>query len=191
MRDAHLALGHAAGRKVEHKGLLGLVAHTHRYANAAGVGAKASIATLPRGDHGARHDVHKMQRHVTAGHRHFSEMTNAPQVVRVRERHDAGAVLCHTLKGEVHGLLAHGLAKALLAIQPQQHAAVHAHLNAAVGLEVFLQNRVDVARCHAHAVRVVAAQIGHHQVAGDLVGLGGIAACGLKQLGDVALQFGG
>jgi len=78
-------------------------------------------------------------------------------MVRVRERHDAGTVLCHPFKSEVHGLFAYRLAKALLTVEPQQHAAVHAHLNAAVGLEVFLKNRIDVAWRHAHPVRIVAA----------------------------------
>ena len=41
---AHLALGHAAGGKVEHKGLAHLVVQAQGDANAAGVGAKAPIA---------------------------------------------------------------------------------------------------------------------------------------------------
>ncbi len=46
---AHLALCHAAGGKVQHKGC----AAAHGHADAAGVGAKAPIATAKRRDHGA------------------------------------------------------------------------------------------------------------------------------------------
>ena len=55
--DAHLALGDAAGRKIQHEGRMVF----QRNANAARIGAKAPVAAAPRRDHGARLDVDEMQ----------------------------------------------------------------------------------------------------------------------------------
>ena len=65
-----------------------------------------------------------MQGDPTLGYGHFSKVTDAPQMVGAGQRHDASAVLRHALKRHGHGLHAHHLAKAVLAVQAQQHAGV-------------------------------------------------------------------
>src|SRR6185503_19859723 len=47
-----------------------------------------------------------------------------------------------------------------------------------VGMQPALEQRFDVARHHADAVRIVAGEIGHHQVLGDQLRFAGLAAAG-------------
>ena len=81
---------------------------------------------------------------------------------------DADAVLLRPLDAERHRLGADHLAVALAAVERQQRAAVGADLDVGIGHEAAFEHRVDVARRHADAVRVVAAQVGLDQVRGDL-----------------------
>ena len=184
VRHPHLALGHAAGGKVQHKG--GTVAHGH--ANAAGVGAKAPVATTKRRDHGAREHVHKMHRHQALRHGHFGEVADATQVVRAAQGHGAHAVLLGALDPHLHGLHAGDLAVAALAVQVEQWTGVEQHLHARVGAQAAFEHRIHIAWHHAHAVRVVPAQVGHDQVVGHLRGFSRGAARLFNDMGDFGAQ---
>ena len=98
-----------------------------------------------------------------------------PEMVRMGQADDADAVLLRPLDAERHRLGADDLAVALVAVEREQRAAVGTDLHVRVGLEAAFQHRVDVARRHADAVRIVAAQVGLDQVGGDLrrLALGG------------------
>ena len=97
-------------------------------------------------------------------------MADASQVVRLGQRHDAAAMQFGPGNAQRHGLLANHLAIAALAVQAEQGARVQHGLHAGVGHQTAFKHRIDIARQHAHAVRVVAAQVGHHQVGGDFFG---------------------
>ena len=97
----------------------------------------------------------------------------------------------HALKRQVHGLHAHHLAKARLAVQTQQHAVVDPHGHIGTGVEPAFQYRVHIARGHAHTMRVMSAQVGQHQIGRHLARpIGGCASVD-KQTGDGVFQFGG
>ena len=187
VRHAHLALRHAAGGKVQHKG--GAFAHGH--GDATGVGAKAAVATTKGRDHRAREHVHKMNRHQALGHGHFGQVADAAQVVRSAQGHGAHAVLLGSLNAHLHGLHTGDLAVAALAVQVQQRSGVEQHFHARVWGQSPFEHRVHIARRHAHAVRVVATQVGHDQVVGHLRGLGRGAAGHRDDAGDVLAQIGG
>ncbi len=105
-----------------------------------------------------------MNRHQALCHCHFGKVADATQVVRLGQCHDAAAVLLGAGHAQLHGLNASDLAIATLGIQGQQTARIQQHLDARVGLEATFQHRIDVTRHHAHAMRVVSTQIGHHQI---------------------------
>jgi hypothetical protein len=88
-------------------------------------------------------------------------------VVRIGQRHHAAAGLLRALDAQRHRLLADDLAVAALAVHGQQAAAIELHFDAGVRLQPAFEHRVDVARHHADAMRVVPAQVGQHQVVGD------------------------
>ena len=69
---------------------------------------------------------------------------------------------------ELHRLVADHLAVALAAVERQQRAAVLADGDVGVDREAAFENGVDVARHHADAVRVVAAQVRLDEVGGHL-----------------------
>jgi hypothetical protein len=87
---------------------------------------------------------------------------------------------CRAFHAQLHGLFAHHLAVAALAVQREQRADVQFDPGGRIGLQPALQHRVHIARHHAHAVRIVAAQVGQHQVGGNGLGLVGAAAGGLQ-----------
>ena len=97
----------------------------------------------------------------------------------------------HAFKCQVHGLHSHHLAKTRLAIQAQQHAVVDPHGHIGAGVETAFQNGIHIARGHAHAVRVVPAQVGQHQIGCHLARPIGRCASVDKQTGDGVFQFGG
>ena len=129
-----------------------------------------------------------MQRHQAAFHRHLGKMADTPQVVAVAQRHDAAAVLLGALQRQLHGLFAHDLAIAALAIERQQAADIDVDLGGRIRLQAAFGNRVHIPRHHAHAVGVMAAQIGEDQVGRDGPGFGGSAAAGLQDAGHQRLQ---
>ena len=97
----------------------------------------------------------------------------------------------HARKRQVHGLHAHHLAKARLAVQAQQHAVVDPHGHIGAGVEPTFQNRIHIARGHAHSMRVVTTQVGQHQIGRHLARpIGGCASID-KQTGDGVFKFGG
>ena len=103
-----------------------------------------------------------MQRDESLRHSHFGEMTDASQVVRVAQRHDATAVLFGAVNAQFHGLLADHLTIAALAIQIEQRARVQFDVDVAVGFESALKDCFHISRQHADAMRVVATQIGFY-----------------------------
>ena len=95
-------------------------------------------------------------------------LADPAEVVRVGQADDADAVRLGARRAELHRLLADHLAVALPAVEGEERAAVLAHGDVRVDGEAALEHRVDVARHHADAVRIVAAQVGLDQVGGDL-----------------------
>ena len=91
-------------------------------------------------------------------------------MVRIGQRHDAAAVLFGAFNAHLHGLLANHLTIAALAVQRQHVAQIEQGFDGGIGFQAAFQHRGDVARQHADAVRVVTAQIGHDEVAGDGMG---------------------
>ncbi len=191
VRHAHLALCDPAGGEVEHKGFAHRVAHADRDADAAGIRAEPPVTALPGGHDGSRQHVDEVQRHESARDGHLGEVSDSAEVMGVGQRSDAGAVALDPFEHQFHRLLADGLAVALLTIQAEQHAAVEPDRDLCVGLEVLLEHGVDIARRHADAVRIVAAEVGQHQVGGDQSGFCVRAAGRADQLGDLVLEIGG
>ena len=93
------------------------------------------------------------------------------EVMRMSEADDADAVLARPGDAERHRLVADHLTVAVLTVERQQGAAVLADGDVGVDREATLQHRIDVARHHADAVRIVAAQVGLDEVVGDHSGL--------------------
>ena len=186
VRDAHFSLRDTAGGKVEQKGL----GPGQRDTDTTRVGAKPSVTATPGGHHGARQHVDKMQRHQPLCGGHFREVADAAQVVCMRQRHDAAAMLLRTGDAHLHGLFTHDLAVAMLAVQRQHAADVHVDLDLGIGREPALGHGIHVTRQHTHAVGVVATQVGQHQVGSDLLGLGGGAAICYKNCSALRTQDG-
>ena len=184
VRHAHLALRHAAGGKVQHKGRLALDGH----ADTARVGAVAAIGAAPGRYHRTRLDVDKVQRHQALGHGHFGKVADAPQVMRFSQRHDAAAVLLRARHGHVHGLLADHLTVTALAVQRQQRACVQQGLDAGIRCEAAFEHGIDIARQHAHAVRVMPAEVGHDEVGRHFVSLFALAAGTAQNVGALRAQ---
>ena len=86
MGDAHLALRHGARRIVEHERRLA----GQRYADAAGIGAEARVASAVRCHARVRDHVHEMHRYQSFGHRHLGPLADATEMMRIAERHDGG-----------------------------------------------------------------------------------------------------
>jgi len=93
-------------------------------------------------------------------------------VVGVGQREDAAAVCLGAGDAQLHRLHPHHLAEAVLAVERHQRADVGVDLDAGVGHQPAFGNGIDVTRQHAHAVGVVPAEVGQHQVGGHLFGLG-------------------
>jgi hypothetical protein len=77
-----------------------------------------------------------VHRHQARGSRLLGPGTDAPEVVRIAQRHDAAAVLLGAFDAQRHGLLADDLAEARVAVQPQQRAGVQLTLICALGLRL-------------------------------------------------------
>jgi hypothetical protein len=103
-----------------------------------------------------------------AGDALLGPVADPAEVVRMRQADDADAVRLRPLDAERHRLGADHLAVALAAVERQQRAAVGTNLYVGIGQQAAFEHGVDVARRHADAVRVVAAQVGLDQVRGDL-----------------------
>ena len=98
-------------------------------------------------------------------------------MVRIAQGHDAAAVGLGAVYAQRHRLFADDLAVTALAVQCQQRTGVEDHPHAAVGFKAAFEHRVHITRQHAHAVRVVTAQVGQHQVGRDACGFFGGTAC--------------
>jgi hypothetical protein len=114
----------------------------------------------------------------TLRHRLLGPLPDAAQVVRVGERHHAHAVCLRALDGDVGRFEPDHLAVARLAVERDQRAAVEFDLRMAVRLQAALLQRLDVARDHADAVRVVAGEVGGDEVLGDEARFARVAAAG-------------
>ena len=108
-----------------------------------------------------------MDRDQTFGHGHLGPVTDAPEVMRVAKRHNAGAMALRSLDRHLHRVAADHLAVALAAIERKQRAGVERRRRMLIRREAALEHRVDVTRDHADAVRIVAEEIRHDQVLGD------------------------
>ena len=174
VRDAQLSLRHRAGCEIEHERRLA----RQRHADAARVGSEPGIATAVGRDARMRDNVDEMNRHEALGDRHLGPLANAAKVVDIAKRHDAGARAPGALDRHLHRFAADRLPIALAAVEREQRAGVDRRLRMLIGREAALQHRVDVARDHADAVRVVAEQVRGDEVLGDEARLLGVAAAG-------------
>src|SRR6185369_15131694 len=123
----HLALRDTAGSEVQQERLAPL----QRYADAAGIGAKAAVGTAPRRNRRARQDIDEMNRHESLLRGHLSEVPDSAEVMR---------------DGQRHGLFADHLAVAALPVQRQERAGIEIDLRTRIGLQSTLEDRIDVAR---------------------------------------------
>src|SRR5450759_2485435 len=162
VRDARLALRDHAGSEVEQN----RIASRQRNADSERIGDEAPVAAAERRDDRTRDDVDEMDRHEALGYRHLRPGADAAQMVCVSQRHDAAAEFLRALDAERHRLVADNLAKSCLAVDAQQRAAVHQHFDVRVCLQPALDPGFGVAREHADAVRIVAAEVGLDQVFG-------------------------
>src|SRR6185295_10807453 len=88
-------------------------------------------------------------------------------------------VLLRALDGHARRLQADRLPVAGASVEREERATVELHFQLAVRMQPALEQRLDVARHHANAVRIVAGQVGDDQVFRDEFGFGGLAAaCG-------------
>jgi hypothetical protein len=115
-------------------------------------------------------------------------MAYAAQVVRFGQRQDAAALLFGAGHAQQHGLLADHLAVAALAVEAEQRAGVQHGFDLRVRREAAFEHRIHIARQHAHAVRVVAAEVGHDEVGGDFFGFLRRAAGSGEDAGAVGPQ---
>jgi hypothetical protein len=97
--------------------------------------------------------------------------------------------LLGAFNAHLHGLHTRDLAKATLAIQVQQRACVDEHFHTRVGLKATFKDGIDIARHHAHTMRVVTTQIGHDQIGSHLRRFRSLAACFLKNVGNTLSQL--
>jgi hypothetical protein len=141
-------------------------------------GGSFGIRSAERSDDGARYDVGEMQRYQAGRHRLLRPLADAAQVVRARQPHHAHAVLLRARDTDLHRLQAYHLAVARLAIERNHGAAVEHDLRMLVDDQSALEQRIDIARDHAHAVGVVPREIGGNEVRGDELRLARVAAAG-------------
>ena len=182
--DAGLALGDLAGREVEHDRLVARA----RDADAERVGAEARVAAAERRDDRPRQHVDEVDRDQAVADALLGPVADAAEVMRVGQADDADAVALGALGAELHRLVAHHLAVADMAVEGEQRAAVLTHADVLVDREAAFLHRVDVARHHADAVRVVAAQVGFDQVGRHQIGFAVGRAARLDDAADHAGQ---
>ena len=137
------------------------------------IGAEARIGAAEGRDDRARDHVDEADRHQALGDRILGPLADAAQVVRVRERHHAHAVLLRAPDRDFGRLGADHLPVARLPVERDQRPAVELDHRVAVGRQAAFLERLDVARDHAHAVRVVPGQVGGDQVLGHQARLAG------------------
>ena len=191
VRHAHLALRHAAGGEIEHKGFALCRARAQWNADATRVGAKTPIGAAPGRHHRARQHVDKMHSHQAFGHGHLGKVADAAEVVGVAQSHDAAALLLRAGNAQAHGLFTHNLPVTALAIKREQAADVEVDFDARVGFQAAFQHRVDVTRQHAHAMGVMATQIRHDEVVGNRLRFFFRAASRCKNRSCLRTQFRG
>ena len=160
--DAKLALRDRARRHVEHERRL----VPERYADADRVGAEAPVGSAVRRHAREGAHVHEVDRHQAFGERHLGEVADAPEMMRVGERHDAGAQALGALVRQLHGFDTDHLAVAAVPVERKKRAGVEPHFRALVGAQSALEQRTDIARDHADAVRVVPGEVGGDEVRG-------------------------
>ena len=69
---------------------------------------------------------------------HLGPVSNASEVVRLANRHDAGAVGLRPLDAHTHGLFTNDLAVTALTVQGQHRAGIKLHCDAGIGLQTAL-----------------------------------------------------
>ena len=98
-------------------------------------------------------------------------MADAPDMMRVGEADDADAVLFSAVDADIHGLLGDDLTVARAAVDHNYSAIIARNLCMMVTDTGARRGVLDIGRDHAHAVAVVAEQVGQHQMVGDQAGL--------------------
>jgi hypothetical protein len=86
-------------------------------------------------------------------------------MVRIRQGHDATAMLLSARNAHLHGLLANHLTVTPLTVQREHVTQIQQCFDRGIGFQTAFQHGGDITRHHADAMRIVAAQIGHDQVA--------------------------
>ena len=174
VRDAQLSLRHRARRHVEDERRLS----RQRDADAKRIGAEAAVGAPVRRHPRKRDYVHEVDRHEAHGHRHLRPMADASKMVGIAKRGDRQAVGLCPFDRHAGRLEADRLAVTLAAVQSEQRTCIELHLRTLIHRQPAFDERLDVARDHADAVRVVAEQIGGDQVLGDELRFARFAAAG-------------
>ena len=117
----------------------------------------------------------------------FGIGADAADMGRIAQRQHASAKFPGTSDGTADGIGGHALPVATASVDHQQRAGVKHSLRRLVGDEQAVGQKPHIGWQHADAMRVMAGEIGAHQMIGDFGGLGLIAAHPASdQVGDGA-----
>ena len=171
--DAHLAHRDRAGSKIEQDGRR----IAARQADGQRIGAEAALPAAVRRDDRAAHHVGEMDRREACGDRLLRPVPDAADVMRIAQPHDDDAVAACAFDREFHGLVCHRLADAAVAVHHQQRVGIGDNRDALIELQFIGLQRTHIRRHHAHAMRIVAGEVGADQMVGSELRLLLGAAC--------------
>ena len=162
VRDAHLALGNRARGKVQHNrpaiGVGSWDAHGER------IGDKARFSRAVRGHPVLTDGIGEVNGDQALGDRLLRPVTHAPQMMRIAQTHHTDASVFCTLNGNIHRLMRDALTNATLGIENHQTAGIGNDLHLLIEHQFARSNRLHITRHHAHAVRIVTAEIRQHEM---------------------------
>ena len=165
-RHPHLAQRHPAGGEIQnHRRLVGA-----RNAATKRVGGEARVGPAERRHQRAQQGIDEVQRHQTGGGAILGPLADAPDVVAVAQRDQRQAAGRRALNADFHRLMADHLAIALAAIDHQHRTELGADLRMLIRPQTAGADELDILWNHADTVRVVARQVGQHQVARHQLG---------------------
>src|ERR1051326_5060531 len=153
-----------------------------------GIGSEAPVGAGERRNASERLHVDEMHRHQAFGDGHFGPVADAPEVVRIAECGDRHAVLLRALDRHARRLQSDRLAVSRTAVESEQRARIELHLDASIRMQPALEQRLDIARHHADAVRIVPGEVCRDKVLRDELRLRGLTAARGGNRGDGAGQ---
>src|SRR5262249_24785159 len=170
--DAELPLRNGAGRHVEDERRLA----GQRDADADRVGAEAAVGATVRRDAGERDDVDEVQRDEPLLDRQLGPVPDAAEGGGGAERGNRNAVALRPFDRHARRLQSDRLAVSRAPVEREEAARVELHLDAAIRVQSALEQRLDIARHHADAMRVVPGEVCGDEVLRYQLRLRGLAA---------------